>query len=335
MRSQSLALSLIIILLTSCGQPTVDDRPQTVDIRPSSTVNGPRSTVTAPPQTKTPSVLPTETSAPCDPLTGYCVEDGHFLLDRPISLPGTITIDLGYPYGNTEGGRREPHHGVEFYNASGTPVLAAADGQVVIAGDDSQTVYGPVANFYGNLIVLEHHFPGIDQPIFTLYGHLSKIDVSTGQAVQAGEVIGEVGATGAAIGSHLHFELREGQDDYDSNRNPVLWMKPLVGEDGNSLGVIAGQLLDAQGNPTYTNGINLQYFLDPNGPQSAAYPVETYAPEKHPVHGDDTWNENFAFGDLPAGRYRISLMWGGKLYERWLEVQPGKVTLVVLKLNDE
>jgi murein DD-endopeptidase MepM/ murein hydrolase activator NlpD len=206
---------------------------------------------------------------------------------------------------------------------------------VVIAGDDSQTVYGPVANFYGNLIVLEHHFPGIDQPIFTLYGHLSKIDVSTGQAVQAGEVIGEVGATGAAIGSHLHFELREGQDDYDSNRNPVLWMKPLVGEDGNSLGVIAGQLLDAQGNPTYTNGINLQYFLDPNGPQSAAYPVETYAPEKHPVHGDDTWNENFAFGDLPAGRYRISLMWGGKLYERWLEVQPGKVTLVVLKLNDE
>jgi len=272
---------------------------------------------------------------PCDPLTDYCIADGHFLLDRPIALPGTITIDPGYPYGSTEGRTREPHHGVEFYNASGTPVLAAADGQVVVAGDDRQTVYGLTMNFYGNLVVLEHHFPDIDQPIFTLYGHLFEIDVHTGQTVRSGEKIGEVGATGAAIGSHLHFEVREGQDNYDSNRNPILWLKPLAGEDGDSLGVIVGRLADEQGNLVYTSELNLQYFLDPNGPQTAAYPVETYAPENHPVHGDDAWHENFAYGDLPAGHYRLSLMWGGKLYERWLEVRPGKVTLVVLVLAGE
>lgn len=337
MRRSSLALSLIIIFLAGCGRPTVDERPQTVDLRPSSTVNGQRSAVTASPPTETPTRLPTETSTPtplpCNPLTGYCVEDGHFLFERPIALPATITIDRGYPYGSTEGGRRESHHGVEFYNASGTSVLAAADGLVVVAGNDNLTVYGPQAKFYGNLVVLEHRFSGIDQPVFTLYGHLSKIDIQTDQTVRSGDIVGEVGATGSAIGSHLHFEVRLGRNDYDSNRNPVLWLRPLAGEAGASYGIIAGRLVDTRGDLIHVTNLNIQYFLDATQPQIAAYQVETYAPEKHPVGRDDLWNENFTMGDIPAGHYRISLMWGGKLHERWIEVLPGKVTFVVFQVD--
>jgi murein DD-endopeptidase MepM/ murein hydrolase activator NlpD len=272
-------------------------------------------------------------SVSCDPSRNYCIEAGHFLLERPIALPGINTIDRGYPYGGTDGGKREPHHGVEFYDASGTPVLAAADGLVVSAGDDSRMMIGPRVNFYGEVIVLEHHFPGNPQPIYTLYGHLSKVEVLTGQAVQSGDKIGEVGATGEATGSHLHFEVRVGQNNYDSTRNPILWLKPLAGGDGVSYGVIAGGLMDAEGKTLQTTNINIQYFLDTAKPEVAAFQVDTYPPDNQAANGDDRWNENFALSDITAGNYRLSLMWNGVLYERWVEVRPGKLTFVVFKFD--
>jgi len=285
--------------------------------------------------TSIPTMPPTPTAAPipCEPSAGYCLETGHFFLDRPIALPGTDKVDPTYTYGNTQNGARQPHHGVEFYNASGTPVLAAADGRVVVAGDDHQVDYGLELNFYGKLIVLEHRFPGIDQPVYTLYGHLSEVDVQVEHSVLRGSRIGAVGATGEAIGSHLHFEVRLGKDDYDSNRNPVLWLRPLNGDDGHPFGMIAGRLTDVGGNPIYTRSLNIQYFPDPAGPQAAAYPVETYAVEGHPVGSDDLWNENFTLSDLPAGHYRISLVWNGSLYDRWIEVLPGKVTFIVFQIG--
>jgi len=278
--------------------------------------------------TQTPTITFTSSPIPCDPTAGFCVEGGHFFLDRPIALPGVITIDRTYAYGTTQNGKRDPHHGVEFYNGSGTPVLAAADGLVAVTGTDDQVPFGLTTNFYGNLIVLEHHFPGIDQTVYTLYGHLSKIDVQVGQTVQAGEQIGEVGSSGEAIGSHLHFEVRLGQNNYDSNRNPVLWLKPLKGGNGSLFGVLAGRLQDAQGNLIYTQHLNVQYFPDPSGPPAAIYPVETYASEAHPVQGDNRWKENFALGDLTAGVYRLSLIWSGKLLEERVNVQPGQLTVV-------
>ena len=321
-------LLVLVLTVPACSSLATGDGNETTEIVPATEA------LPAIPPSATPfPPTSTPTAVPCDPLTGYCIEDGHFLFDRPIALPGTITIDQGYPYGSTEAGTRDPHHGVEFYNASGTPVLAAADGLVMVAGNDSQTMVGPRLNFYGNIIVLEHHFSGILQPVYSVYGHLSKVEVQTGQTVRGGDKIGEVGASGEAIGSHLHFEVRFGIDDYDSNRNPVLWLKPLTGEDGNPYGVIAGCLVDGQGKLIHASDINIQYFPDPNGRQAAAYQVETYAPENHPVHGDNVWNENFTMGDIPAGNYRISLVWGGRLYEQWIDVLPGKVTFVVFQVD--
>lgn len=277
----------------------------------------------SPPVTSAP-VLPSPTAPACDPTITYCIESGHFLLERPIALPATITIDPSYPYGSTQNGTRQPHHGVEFYNASGTPVLAAADGVVIVAGDDKEgATFSPWPNFYGNLIVLEHRLPGINQPVYTLYGHLSKIEAQSGLNVRAGEKIGEVGASGAAIGSHLHFEVRLGENTYESTRNPELWLQPHRSANGQLSGVLAGRILDAQGNPIVAP-LNAQYFPDPAKAAEMAYQPEIY----QEVRSDDLWQETFALGDLPVGHYRISYIWAGVLYERWVEVHPGKLTAV-------
>jgi len=86
------------------------------------------------------------------------------------------------------------HTGVDLAAPEGTPVLAANGGTVIFAGWNS---YG-----YGYAVVLAHG------PYTTVYAHLSSINVGCRQYVQAGSVIGGVGATGQATGPHLHFEIR-------------------------------------------------------------------------------------------------------------------------------
>jgi murein DD-endopeptidase MepM/ murein hydrolase activator NlpD len=334
-----LACILIVFTATACNA-AVSAPPPGTQIVPSVTRSSSISTI--PPQTATPiasssAELPSPTGfstpIPCDPAENYCIEAGFFFLDRPITSPGTDTIDRGYPYGSTDGGKREPHHGVEFYNASGTPVQAAADGLVVSAGDDSLALIGPRLNFYGKVIVLEHHFPGVPRPVYTLYGHLSKVEATNGQTVLRGEKIGEAGASGEAIGSHLHFEVRVGLNDYDSTRNPVLWLKPLIEKAPAPHGVIAGRVLDAGGKTLQTTNINIQYFPDTIQPQAAAFQVDTYVLVSQAAKGDGLWNENFTLSDIPAGNYRISLLWGSTLYERWVAVLPGKLTFVIFQLD--
>lgn len=325
---------LVICILAACSG-AIPGSPVSTMVRASPTLT-PRSltsTFTIPAPTGTFTATSSPLPAECDASVSYCIQNGYFFLARPIALPGTVTIDPGYPYGSTAGGTLEPHHGVEFYNGSGTPVLAAADGQVVAAADDSQTIYALTPNIYGNLVVLEHHFSGNTAALFTLYGHLSRVEVQLGQQVKQGDEIGLVGMTGIAVGSHLHFEVRQGADDYDSNRNPVLWLQPLLSANGAPLGVLAGRVEDGQGHPIHTSGVHIQYFPERDSPQAAAWQVETYAPEAHPVHGEDPWNENFTLGDLKPGDYRVSLIWGGKLLERWLMVEAGKITFIIIKVG--
>ena len=87
------------------------------------------------------------------------------------------------------------HQGVDWAAPTGTPVSAAFDGRVAFAGD---------AGAYGNLIKLLH-VDGRE----TRYAHLSKFapNLTPGQVVRAGQVIGYVGSTGRSTGPHLHFEL--------------------------------------------------------------------------------------------------------------------------------
>ncbi len=91
------------------------------------------------------------------------------------------------------------YNSVDLAAPSGTPILAAADGDVIIAKQ------GGWNGGYGSYIVIQH-----DNGSQTLYSHNSRVDVSVGQRVSRGDVIGTVGATGKATGPHVHFEIRNG-----------------------------------------------------------------------------------------------------------------------------
>jgi murein DD-endopeptidase MepM/ murein hydrolase activator NlpD len=273
-------------------------------------------------------VIPFETETPVPATT--CVEGvtacflpGHFVFERPVDPAATVVIDPTYRYGATQDGKRDPHHGVDFPNKEGTPVLAAGSGEVVVAGDDKLALYGWVTSFYGNLVVIEHHLPGFDQTIYTLYGHLSKVAVQVGQKVKAGDKIGEVGATGIAIGSHLHLELRIANNGYKSTRNPELWLKPLPGT-----GVLAGRVVDAQGNLARTS-ITIQRLI--NDETFPVYPLETYPRES--LNSDDLLRENFVSGDRPAGLYRLSLIYNGRFYEQQVQIEAGTLTFVIFNVR--
>ena len=225
----------LLLILTSCARPEVEV------VAPPIVVNTKVSaTNTLLPPTPLPSITPT-IEIPCDPYNkDFCVTEGHFIFQRPIHAPANDLIDATYGYGSTDHGTREPHHGVDLSNQSGTPVYAAGEGTVIFAGPDKKAVYSPWENFYGNLVVIRHK-----DDLFTFYAHLSKIDVKEGQQVFVGDKIGEVGRTGVAIGSHLHFEVRHGNvEDYFATQNPELWLIPAKDAEGHLFGTLMISVVD-------------------------------------------------------------------------------------------
>jgi murein DD-endopeptidase MepM/ murein hydrolase activator NlpD len=86
------------------------------------------------------------------------------------------------------------HLGIDIANRTGTPIRAADDGYVVMAGRDT---WG-----YGNQVVIDH-----GNGFWTRYAHLNKIGVKAGDVVKKGQQIGTMGSTGRSTGPHLHFEV--------------------------------------------------------------------------------------------------------------------------------
>jgi hypothetical protein len=266
-----------------------------------------------------------------------CVFADALFLRRPIAVPandGVVDdgVDPTYRFGSRGGKKYDPHHGVELLNPTGTPVQAADAGVVVVAGDDRQVLYGPYPYFYGNLVIIQHPapagLPSLTGPLYTLYAHLSEISVQAGQTVEAGQEIGRVGMTGAATGSHLHFEVRLGENTYASARNPELWLAPHLDESGQEGGALAGRIIDAKGNLLDVDDIVVEHL--PDGPGSRSdwqLTLGTY--REKALLDQPPWRESFALGDLPAGWYRLSFPYFG-LHQYLVQVFPGKITVVTI-----
>ncbi|WP_342362964.1 M23 family metallopeptidase [Terrarubrum flagellatum] len=112
------------------------------------------------------------------------------------------------------------HAGMDLAAPMGTPIVAAGAGVVLSAG---------WAGGYGNMVQIDH-----GNGVITRYGHMSEIDVTQGQPLQVGGLVGKVGSTGASTGPHLHFETRLRGTPY----NPACFL--IAGDklrNGNSTGM--------------------------------------------------------------------------------------------------
>ncbi len=111
-------------------------------------------------------------------------------------VPSCHTVSSGY------GGRIHPttgkykfHGGLDIPGSYGSAIVAANSGKVIWAGNRGDS--------YGNYVIIDH-----GGGVSTLYGHASKVLVSTGQSVSRGQRIANVGSTGRSTGPHCHFEVR-------------------------------------------------------------------------------------------------------------------------------
>ncbi len=98
-----------------------------------------------------------------------------------------VTAEFGAPRGHSR------HEGIDLAAAAGTPVRSTAGGWVIVAEKDGR---------YGRTVVVDH-----GGGIRTRYAHLKKIETSKGRRVERGELVGRVGKSGNASGTHLHYEV--------------------------------------------------------------------------------------------------------------------------------
>lgn len=247
---------------------------------------------------------------------------GNFLFGRPFSFRHNTYWSREYSYGSTKRGQLQIHHGLDFANPQGTAIQAIGDGVVYYAGADVERLFGPRPDFYGILVVIEHPFMySTGEKIYTLYGHMRETVAYNGQQVKAGEVIGYVGATGVALGAHLHLEVRIGDpESYDATRNPELWLTPYEGA-----GVVAGIVRDIYGNKL--EGVQLELQAPGNNHLTFSYSGTR-------VNGDNVLGENFAFADVNAGYYYLTVKGadGALAHRQMIYVWAGQVTFVEVHL---
>jgi murein DD-endopeptidase MepM/ murein hydrolase activator NlpD len=237
----------------------------------------------------------------------------HFLFASPIAANEINTPVSDYRYGGVYF-EDIVHTGIDIPAPIGTPILAAGDGTVTWAGYGLfQGGYDPT-DPYGLAVTIQHDFGYQNQPLYTVYGHMSEVDVVQGQHVRTGQQLGLVGETGVVTGPHLHFEIRFGKNDFFATRNPELWLVPPIG-----YGIIAGRVMDGIGQLLYDQQITI---TDPQLEQN--WFAWSYG--KTTVNSDSYYQENLVIGDLPAGSYLLRADFGGVGFKMPIEVHAGMVS---------
>lgn len=237
----------------------------------------------------------------------------HFFFSRPIAANEINWPLADYRYG----GIFLPevvHTGIDIPSPVGTQVLAAGSGRITWAGYGLYRGVEDVNDPYGLAIAIKHDFGYQGDTLFTVYGHLDRIDVLVGQRVEAGQVVGLTGQSGKVTGPHLHFEVRVGRNNYFVSRNPELWLAPPQG-----WGVLVARLMDSRGDLLHSQTVNIMSVAS-----GQTWTVNSYG--QGTVNMDAYYQENLVLGDLPAGRYVVWLPFEGSTYDLEIEIQPGLVT---------
>ncbi len=122
--------------------------------------------------------------------------EGNVVLEQDGSTDTeTEEFIISVPFASENPLTQVHHDGIDFIAEKGTPVLAAAAGEVVTADFDAQKGYH---------VVIAH-----ENGYSTLYAHLAELSVENGDTVEVGDEIGSVGNTGQSTGPHLHLELQK------------------------------------------------------------------------------------------------------------------------------
>ncbi len=307
--------------------PTATDLPTATATATATATSTPTTTPTPPPDRTCPETPPLKPaydrfylSPEMWPTPDTAVAQPHFWLSKPLPGGGRTLTNQRFPYGWDENGRLLLHNAVDMAEDLGTPVLAVADGTVVVAQDDYNAYYGWRCDWYGHLVVIELDQTWLDQPIYVLYGHVLNINVEPGQRVEQGEQVAEVGLGGAATAHHLHLEVRVGENEFNATRNPMLWIDP-----GETRGVVVGRLVDPEGRPW--QGVPLALVAEDKSGEI----VGTWSYLGDPdnlANPDAGWAENFVFSDVRPGNYTVVTQIQDVEYQVPVEVTAGEISAV-------
>lgn len=238
----------------------------------------------------------------------------HFYFARPIGTDEVNWPEADYRYGGIFFGSDIVHTGVDIAAPRNTPVLAAGSGRVVWAGYGLYYGNNDPNDPYGLAVTIRHDFGWNGQRLYTVYGHLDKIDVVTGQLVKTGDILGKVGTTGKTTGPHLHFEVRVERNSYFATLNPELWLAPPQG-----WGVLVGQLRNTNGSLLTQQDVTVK-----NRKTAQSWTVRTYGSST--INSDPYYKENLALSDLPAGNYVIIVDYLENRYTQEITIHPGAIT---------
>ncbi|MHC1784445.1 MAG: M23 family metallopeptidase [Anaerolineaceae bacterium] len=238
----------------------------------------------------------------------------HFFFKRAIGVNSINWPLANYRYGGMFPGTDFIHTGIDIDAPRGTPILAAANGEVLWAGYGVYSGKVDHDDPYGLAVTIEHDFGFDGKPLYSIYAHMDKILVQPGQIVKAGDQIGLVGDTGMTTGPHLHFEIRWKGNYFVSTVNPELWIAPPQG-----WGVLAARIMNTNGSLLTSHEIVVI-----SKATRQTWIVKSYGPKY--VNSDPYYRENMVLSDLPAGEYQIYIDYFDIKYTTTVTINPGAVT---------
>ncbi|HAC66181.1 MAG TPA: hypothetical protein DCF68_22265 [Cyanothece sp. UBA12306] len=137
-------------------------------------------------------------------------------LIKPVGVGFVVTSDFQPPH-------RPRHNGIDIAHKLGLPdkpIFASASGKVIVAVKHCSVGDGDCGGGYGNVVYIDHSSMGLQ----TRYAHLKSVNVSAGNTINQGDLVGIMGNTGRSTGIHLHFEVRRNGVPL----NPRDFVNPIV-----------------------------------------------------------------------------------------------------------